>query len=99
MKKASQLGKIGIEEIKIFEDEKNTTRWDDAHDQEPFSSLSFRFFYQEPCGVVNRDGQGQNQNIDRYEGHIKDTACNEKQNPTIGMGDEEVEKGNDGKEY
>jgi hypothetical protein len=97
MKKLGNPRKIRVEKIEIFEDEKYTTGGEDTHDQPGLPFSPFRSFDQKTRGIVDRNGQGENQNIDRYEGHIENTTCHQKKEPAILMGNQEIENGDRGK--
>jgi hypothetical protein len=97
MKKLGDPRKIGIEKIEIFEDEKYTTGGEDTHDQPDLPFSSFRSFDQKTCGIVDCNSQGQNQNIDRDEGHIEGATRHQKKEPAILMGNQEIENGHRGK--
>lgn len=86
MKKLGNPSKIRVEKIEIFEDKKNTTGGEDTHDQPGLPSSPFRSFDQESRGIVDRNRQGENQNVDRYEGHVKNTTCCQEKEPAILMG-------------
>ena len=99
MEPSGQLGKIGVEKVKILENKEDAARGDNAHDQKPFSSSSFCPFDQQSRGVVNDDREGQNENINRYERHIKNAARQQEKKPTISMGDQKIEESDRGEEY
>jgi hypothetical protein len=86
MKKLGDPSKIRVEKIEIFKDEKNATGGEDADDQQGLPFSPFRSFDQKSRGVVDRNGQGQDQNINRYEGHVENAACRQEKKPAILMG-------------
>jgi hypothetical protein len=91
MKKPGDLGEVGIKKIEIFEDEKDRAGGNNAQDQVPFSPLPLGLLDQKGSRIIDDNGQGQNQNIDRDEGHVKDATGHQEEEPTVGLGDEEIE--------
>jgi len=91
VEKTRNLAKIGVKEIEIFKDEKNRTGGDNADDQVPFSPLSLRPLDENGRRVIDGNGQGQDQNIDRYKGHIEDTTGRQKEKPPVGMRNQKIE--------
>ena len=91
MKKPGDLGEVGIKKIEIFEDEKDRAGRNNAQDQVPFPPLPFALLDQKGSRIIDDNGQGQNQNIDRDEGHVKDATGRQEEEPTVGLGDEEIE--------
>jgi hypothetical protein len=91
VEKTRNLAKIGVKEIEIFKDEKDGAGGDNADDQVPFSLLSLRLLDEKGRRVIDGNGQGQDQNIDRYKGHIKDTTGRQKEKPSVGMRNQKIE--------
>ncbi len=98
MKKTGNLREVCVEEVKILKNEKDGAGGNDADDQIPFSPPAFRPLDQEGCRIIDGNGQGQDQDINRDEGHIKDTTRQKKKDPPVGLGDQEIENRHRGEE-
>ena len=60
--------------IEIFKNKEDKAGGDDAQDQVGFFSFSFRTVDVDGREIIDQDGDGQYQDINRHEGHIKDTT-------------------------
>src|SRR4030042_2187938 len=91
MEKMGGLSKIGIKKIKIFKDKNGATGGNNTHDQKNLLPFPFRSFNQEPCRVIDGDGQSKNEDVDREEGHIENPTCRQEKKPAIPGGNQKIE--------
>ncbi len=98
MKEPGNLSKVCVEKVKILKDEKDGAGGNDTHDQIPFPPPAYRPLDQEGCRIIDGNGQGQDQDINWDEGHIKDTTRQKKKDPPVGLGDQKIENRHQGEE-
>ncbi len=91
VEKPRNLAEVGIKEIEILKDEKNGAGRNNAEDQLPFSFFPLGLLDQKGSRIIDGNGQGQNQNIDRDKGHVKDATGRQEEKPTVGMRDQKIE--------
>src|SRR3989344_7007737 len=91
-----QSVQICAEEIEVLEESKKTDVSDDGEDEEPLPPLSLALGDVYPCKIVDDDGRGQDENIGRYEGHVKDATGEEEECPSDTMGEKKIQRRDDG---
>src|SRR3989338_4418235 len=91
-----QSVQICAEEVEILEESKKTDISDDGEDKEPLSPLSLALGDVDTGKIVDDDGRGQDENIGRYEGHVKDATGEEEECPSDTVGEKKIQRRDDG---
>ena len=72
--KTSNIVDIGDEKIEVFKNKEDQTGGDYAEDQVKFFLFPFWTIDVNGSEVVDQDGDGQDQDVNRHEGHVKDAT-------------------------
>src|ERR1700710_1227187 len=77
-------------EIVIFKYSKHAYVGNNAGDEKCFPALALSELYPPSGEVIDRDQKKQNEYIDWYKSHVKNTAGNQKVHPPQPMGQDEI---------
>ena len=84
--------RVSRQEVEVLEDREHSDVSEDAHYQPRFSPASFGVFDQNSGGVVYRDRQEQDQDVDRNERHVEVAAREEQPRPSEPVRQDEIDR-------